>query len=102
MAWVDKFLDLLGVPDASKIDGITFLKSVDQDTYRFIEGDRSVIISIERLSGNPSMVIYAGLVTFWQPPHEGERITDVDKKRIIGKVCACFDKRGWTYEIDGL
>ena len=94
------FLMKLRLPDFTRIDNETVLLPIDKDTFKFVEGERSVLINVERLAGDPSMVIYAGLLKQWSSPHEQQDITAEDKDRILNKICYFFDQRGWSYEVD--
>lgn len=95
-AAVHQFIHATG----NQIDDITSMDPVSRDEWKYIEGDRQLILVAERGLGDPQLLIYASSVKRWLPPHENEEITDADRERILKKVCFFFDKSGKTYKIE--
>jgi len=71
-----------------------------RDEYKYIEGDRALILQVEMLSGTPQRVIYSRTIKKWLPPHDKENITDQKRKEILEKVCKYFELNKISYTVE--
>ncbi len=62
------------------------------------EGDRSVQIEAEMLSGSIDLVIYSEGIKAWQPPHDDEIISTEEKKNIIVNITKYLEEKGLSIE----
>ena len=83
-----------------KIDNVSSMERWGRDEYKYIEGDRALILQIEMLSGTPRRVIYSRTIKKWLPPHEKENITDLKRKEILAKVCKYFELNKISYTVE--
>jgi Zn-dependent M32 family carboxypeptidase len=83
-----------------KIDNVSSMVSWGRDEYKYIEGDRSLIVQAEMLSGTPQRVIYSRTIKKWLPPYDKENITDQKKKEILEKVCKYFELNKISYTVE--
>ncbi|WP_119422724.1 Imm74 family immunity protein [Desertibaculum subflavum] len=65
---------------------------------RYREGDRSLFIDSEVLTGEPAMVLYSGSIRHWEPPHQAGTIDDATRAAIIDRVRRAIRFQG--HEID--
>ena len=84
----------------TKIDGLSSVERLGRDEYKYIEGDRALILQIEMLSGTPQRVIYSRTIKNWLPPHDKEEITDQTRKDILEKLCKYFELNRISYTVD--
>lgn len=84
----------------TKIDDGIFLRFVDRDTSKYVEGDHAALVYIPILAGQPQVVIYKDSIKAWLPPHENEVMTAEDTSRILANICRFFDSGRVTYEIE--
>lgn len=72
------------VPKPNLIESDTgfSVEQVEFTTLVYREGDRSVKISFEHLTGPSLMLLYLGSVDHWEPPFHQEKITEADWRRI--------------------
>jgi len=75
------------------------MERVDRDSYRYSEGDHTLIVQIEVQSGNPDYIVYAASILSWLPPHENELITQTDSERILQKIGRFIEYYGETFEV---
>ena len=84
----------------NKIDNVSSMVRWGRDEYKYIEGDRSLILQVEMLSGTPQRVIYSRTIKNWVPPHDKEAITDEKKKEILKKICKYFELNNISYTVE--
>jgi hypothetical protein len=84
----------------TKIDNISSVERLGRDEYKYIEGDRALILQIDMLSGTPQRVIYSRTIKNWLPPHDKEEITDQIRKDILEKLCKYFELNRISYTVD--
>jgi hypothetical protein len=89
-----------GFQTIKKIDGTSSMIRWGRDEYKYIEGDRVLILQAEMLSGTPKRVIYSRTIKKWLPPHEKEDISDQKKQEILAKVCKYFELNGISYTVE--
>lgn len=81
-------------------DGTRRLHLAGRDGFRYSDGDRSVLIETEMLTGDVNRVIYAGLITNWLPPHEAESILPEQRSEIVRTVYEFLVQQGRVVEVD--
>ena len=84
----------------TKIDSVSSVERLGRDEYKYIEGDRALILQIEMLSGIPQRVIYSRTIRNWLPPYDKEEITDPKRRDIIEKLCKYFEQNRISYTVD--
>lgn len=82
------------------IDGTCSMERLGRDEYKYVEGDHSLTLQVEMLSGSPRRVIYSRTIKNWLPPYENERITEQKRKEILEKVSKYFDMNGISYTVE--
>ena len=72
------------VPKPNLIESDTgfSVEQVEFTTLVYREGDRSVRIDFDHLTGPSQMLIYLGFVDHWEPPCHQEKITEANWSRI--------------------
>ena len=90
-----KFLRRLGFGgEERQIDATSQLVRLGRDEYKYLEGERSLVLQIDMLIGEPRRVIYSSTIKRWLPPHDNEEVTVEDKHRIAAKIAEFFVRRG--------
>ena len=84
----------------TRIDSVSSVERLGRDEYKYVEGDRALILQIEMLSGIPQRVIYSRTIRNWLPPYDKEEIPDPKKKDIIEKLCKYFEQNRISYTVD--
>ena len=82
------------------IDDVSSMERVGRDEYKYIEGDRALMVQIEMLSGTPKRVLYSRTIKNWMPPYDRENITEEKKKEIVGKICKYFEINKISYTVE--
>lgn len=69
---------------------------IDRFSMRYREGDRSLLIE-QDLQADPHLVaIERASMVAWEPPHEGEPLSEEDKDRIVENVRRAFATAGYS------
>ena len=95
-----RLLIWLGVGRETRIDDKSALFKVGRDEYKYVERGRSLLLQIEMLHGRPSKLIYSSTIKDWLPPHQDEKITDEDRKRIAKTIAQFLTAQGESVQID--
>jgi hypothetical protein len=97
---IRRFLIWLGIGRETSIDGDSELLKVGRDEYKYVERGRSLLLQIEMLHGTPSKLIYSSTIKQWLPPHDAERISDDDRKRIAERIAQFLARQGESVEVE--
>jgi hypothetical protein len=84
----------------SRIDDHTQLIRLGRDEYRYIEGDRSLILQIDMLKGIPNRLIYSSTIEHWMPPHQNKAISEEDRRRIATKIAGFLTNQGFSVKVE--
>ena len=76
------------------IDGSRRLFMLGRGEFKYIDGDRSMIVFIELLSGKPERAIHVSSIKNWLPPHEDQIISDQERQQIANAIAQAFTSRG--------
>src|SRR5215510_5777749 len=95
---ISQFFRNLGA--TKTIDGTASMQRLGRDEYKYVEGDHTLKLQVEMLSGTPRRVIYSRTIKNWLPPYENERITEQKKREILERVCKYFDANGISYTVE--
>lgn len=66
-------------------------------TYR--EDDHEMFVDSEVLAGPAGMVVYRDTISRWNPPHDGEIISDANRERILQNIKDAFQFQGFEIEV---
>ena len=75
------------------------LYTIGRDMIRHTDGERSVLVETEMLTGSVDRVVYAGVMRSL-PPHENEVIDHARSSQIVAMVGDYLASRGERVEID--
>jgi hypothetical protein len=89
-----RFLVWLGVGQETLIDDVSQLVRVGRDEYKYLEGERSLLVQIDMLRGKPSKMLYSSTIGPWLPPHQDEPVTEADRSRIANKIADFLTRHG--------
>lgn len=79
--------------EETQIDSASQLIRLGRDEYKYVEGERSVVLQTDMLTGKPRRMIYSSTIKRWQPPHQNEEITEKERRRIASKIADFFAHR---------
>lgn len=65
---------------------------------RYGEGNRTCFVDSEVLA-TPAVAVWPSGIRAWDPPHDGESLTDDDRQRILANIAEAFASQDWTLEI---
>lgn len=63
------------------------------------EGDRTTFVDSEFLTDG-TLAIVGNSITAWEPPHENEFLDEKIRERILNRIKAAFESRGYHVEIE--
>jgi hypothetical protein len=66
---------------------------------RYREGDRTIFVDGEMLTGEFDFVIYAGSIRAWES--SGEPIAEAERQRIVSNIQAAFRQNGMAVDVEG-
>lgn len=66
----------------------------------YTEGDRSLRIEAEMLTGSPDWVVYTDSIRRWEPPYEKEPISPERKGKVIANIRSHFRDKGLYVEME--
>jgi hypothetical protein len=96
-----RWLRRLGIGGAeSQIDSFSQLMRLDRDGYKYIEGERSLVLQIDMLRGVPNRLLYSSTIKRWLPPHQDERISEEDRQRIATKIANFLVSQGYSVKVE--
>lgn len=55
---------------------------------KYTEGNRSLLVEVEPGDG---LAIYRSSISGWNPPNEGDAISNEERQRIVRNICAALD-----------
>jgi uncharacterized metal-binding protein YceD (DUF177 family) len=70
-----------------------------RDETTFEENGRKMKIYTELLGGKTSRAIYVSAIQKYEPPHDGELLTNEQREEILDLLCEEYDYRGVRYEV---
>ena len=73
---------------------------ITKDRFLYKQGERSLVIYGEMLSGEFDFVIYSSAIANWMPPHQSEQISATDKARILKRLAEFMVDQGIRYVLD--
>lgn len=76
------------------IDGSRRLVMLGRDEFKYIDGERSMIVFVELLSGRPQRAIHLSSIDKWLPPHEDQMISEQQRQQIASAIAQAFTSRG--------
>ena len=88
-----RFLIWLGIGRETEIDGTNQLFKVGRDEYKYIERGRSLLVQIDMLGGSRK-ILYSSTIKQWLPPHQDQRISEEDRRRIANKIAGFLTSQG--------
>jgi Immunity protein 74 len=77
-----------------RIDSSSRLIRLGRDEYKYVEGDRSLILFIELLTGKPELAIHSSSIDKWLPPDEDQTITEEERQQVTRKIAQYLAERG--------
>ena len=89
-----RFLVWLGIGRETVIDDVSQLLKAGRDEYKYVEGERSLLVQIDMLRGKPSKMLYLSTIKQWLPPHQDEPITEAERTRIAKKIADFLTRQG--------
>lgn len=66
----------------------------------YSEGNRKAQIEAEMMTGSTDLVIYFDRFRSWQPPFQGDNLTEEDRQRIKLNISKEFERKGLEIEWD--
>ena len=66
---------------------------------RYIEGQRSMFVDSEVVTGPAGMVVYRDTIDRWDEPHTFEALDDEAKERILNNIRDAFRAHGFEIEV---
>jgi hypothetical protein len=84
----------------SRIDSSSQLMRLDRDGYKYVEGERSLVLQIDMLKGVPNRLLYSSTIKRWLPPHQDERVNEEDRQRIANKIANFLVSQGYSVKIE--
>ena len=90
----------LGIGRETRIDDSSQLIMLGRDEYKYIEGERSLVLQIEMLRGVPNRLLYSSTIKRWLPPHQDERISEEDRQRIATKIANFLVSQGYSVKVE--
>jgi hypothetical protein len=94
LAKIWQVLKRLGIGgEETQIDATSQLIRLGRDEYKYVEGERSLILQIDMLMREPKRMIYSSTIKRWMPPYQNEEITEADRRRIASKIADFFSRR---------
>ena len=94
-----RLLIQLGIGRETRIDGSSQLKALGRDEYKYIEGERSLILQIDMLRGKPNRLLYSSTIKRWLPPYQDEAISEQDRQRIATKIANFLTSQGYSVKV---
>ena len=70
-----------------------------RDEINFEENGRKVKIYTELLGGKVSRAIHVSSIEKYEPPHDGELLTDKQREEILDLLSEEYDYRGVRYDV---
>jgi uncharacterized metal-binding protein YceD (DUF177 family) len=70
-----------------------------RDEINVEENGRKVRIYTELLGGKVSRAIHVSSIEKYEPPHDGELLTDKQREEVLDLLCEEYDYRGVRYEV---
>ncbi len=95
-----RFLIWLGIGRETRIDDTSELIRIGRDEYKYVEGERSLVLQIDMAVGKSGKRIYPTTIKRWLPPYQDEKITEADRHRIANKIANFFARQGISAVID--
>jgi hypothetical protein len=95
-----QFLIWLGIGRETRIDDSSQLIKLGRDEYKYVEGDRSLVLQIDMGIGQPSRLLYSSTIKGWLPPHQDEKISEEDRQRIAGKIAKFLVSQGESVKVE--
>jgi len=83
-----------------KLLGRYVIDHITKDRFLYKEGERSLVIYGEMLSGEFDFVIYSSAIANWMPPHQREKIAAGKKTQILKRLSQFMAGRGIKYILD--
>ncbi|SRR6266404_1208712 len=75
------------------------IRAEGRNCFKYIEGDRQVLIVCEMLTGKIDLQVFAGSIDRWESSHS-EKIADMKRREILHRLCQWMDRRGIKYVVD--
>jgi Immunity protein 74 len=75
-----------------KIDATSELIRIGRDEYKYVEGEKKLVVYIEMGMGSQPFRLYCSSIDRWLPPHENEEISDVERQRIASRIADCLSR----------
>jgi hypothetical protein len=94
-----QFFIWLGIGRETRIDDSSRLIKLGRDEYKYIEGERSLVLQIDMLKG-PNRLLYSSTIKHWLPPHQDEKISEVDRQRIASKIASFLVSQGYSVKVE--
>jgi len=83
----------------SRIDSGSQLMRLGRDEYKYVEGERSLVLQIDMGRGVPNRLLYSSTIKRWLPPHQNETISEEDRKRIAAKIANFLTGQGYSVKV---
>jgi len=97
---LSRFFRKLGILRQTRIDSSSELFKVGRDEYKYVEGDRSVVVFVELLWGEGTDVrLHSSSIDQWLPPHQNTPITADQRQQIASKIAKFLKEQGKSVEV---
>jgi Immunity protein 74 len=93
-----RFLIWLGIGRETKIDNSSQLIKIGRDEYKYLEGERSLVLQVDMLRGR-NRLLYSSTIERWLPPHQDETISEEVRHRIATKIANFLTSQGYSVKV---
>src|SRR5262245_35143301 len=87
-----------GIGRVTRIDDSSQLTKLGRDEYKYLEGERSLVLQVDMLRGR-NRLLYSSTIERWLPPHEDETISEEDRRRIAAKIASFLTSQGYSVKV---
>ena len=86
-------------PNTFQADDASALVLIDRFQLRYLEGDRSMLVE-QDLQDDPHLVaIERASMRAWEPPHDGESVSEEKRDQIIENMRRALATRGYSLDL---
>lgn len=86
--------------DAQGVHGDYSVLYLGPAESRYCEPGRTMFVATEYAADPHGLILYAGSVVKWDPPHENEPVDQETRYRIISNIQEYFARIGWDIIVD--
>jgi hypothetical protein len=85
-------------PNVVEGDNGVSIEVLGRTGIRYTEPGRSCVVDSEVLA-SPAIAVWPSGIRRWEPPHEGDPVTDDDRRRILQNIADAFASQGWGLQV---